>query len=38
MNLIEPMSFVMGAIVGVIACYSVSDLVFAKETEHEEEA
>lgn len=35
MNLIEPISFLLGAVVGVVACYSVSDLVFSKETDHE---
>jgi hypothetical protein len=35
MDLIEPVSFVFGLLVGVVACYSVSDLVFSKETENE---
>ena len=35
MDLIEPISFVFGVLVGVTACYSISDLVFSKETEHE---
>lgn len=35
MDLIEPISFIFGVLVGVTACYMVSDLVFSKETEHE---
>lgn len=35
MDLLEPISFVFGVMVGVTACYSVSDLVFSKETENE---
>lgn len=35
MDLIEPISFIFGMMVGVTAYYSVSDLVFSKETEHE---
>ena len=35
MDLIEPISFIFGVMVGVTACYSVSDLVFSKETGHE---
>jgi len=35
MDLIEPISFVFGLLVGIVACYSVSDLVFSKETENE---
>lgn len=35
MDLIEPISFVFGVLVGVACCYSVSDLVFSKDTEHE---
>lgn len=35
MNLIEPISFTFGVLVGITACYSVSDLVFPKETENE---
>ena len=35
MDLLEPISFVFGAMVGVVACYSVSDLVFSKETDNE---
>lgn len=33
--LVEPISFLFGVMVGVTACYSVSDLVFSKETENE---
>lgn len=36
MDLIEPISFLFGLIVGVTACYSVSDLIFSKETNNEE--
>jgi len=35
MDLIEPISFVFGVLIGVSGCYMVSDLVFSKETEHE---
>ena len=35
MDLLEPISFLFGIMVGVTACYSVSDLVFSKETENE---
>lgn len=35
MDLIEPISFIFGLMVGVTACYSVSDLVFSKETKNE---
>lgn len=35
MDLIEPISFIFGALVGITACYAVSDLVFSKETDHE---
>jgi hypothetical protein len=35
MDLIEPVSFVFGVIVGITACYAVSDLVFSKETKNE---
>ena len=35
MDLIEPISFVFGMVVGIAGCYMVSDLVFSKETEHE---
>jgi hypothetical protein len=35
MDLIEPVSFVFGVIVGVTAVTFVSDLVFSKETENE---
>lgn len=35
MDLIEPTSFVFGFFVAVVLCYSVSDLVFSKETENE---
>lgn len=35
MDLIEPMSFLFGFLVAVTLCYSVSDLVFSKETENE---
>ena len=35
MDLIEPISFIFGVLVGVTCCYAVSDLVFSKETEHE---
>ncbi len=35
MDLIEPTSFVFGIMVGIFACYCVSDLVFSKETENE---
>jgi hypothetical protein len=35
MDLIEPISFVFGVIVGITACYAVSDLVFSKETGNE---
>ena len=38
MDLIEPISFVFGVLVGLVACYSVSDLVFSKETENESDA
>ena len=37
MDLIEPISFVFGVIVGITACYSVSDLVFSKDTNNEGE-
>lgn len=35
MDLIEPISFVFGVLVGVTGCYMVSDLVFSKDTENE---
>lgn len=35
MDLLEPISFLFGVLVGVTSCYMVSDLVFSKETEHE---
>ena len=35
MDLIEPVSFTLGVLVAVTACYAVSDLVFSKETKHE---
>lgn len=35
MDLIEPVSFTFGVLVGVVACYMVSDLVFSKETDNE---
>lgn len=37
MDLIEPISFVFGVIVGITACYSVSDLVFSKDSKNEGE-
>lgn len=35
MDLIEPISFVFGVLVGVSGCYMVSDLIFSKDTENE---
>lgn len=35
MDLIEPISFVFGLLVGITGCYMVSDLVFSKETTNE---
>jgi hypothetical protein len=35
MDLFEPYSLVFGIIVGVTACYALSDLVFPKESENE---
>lgn len=35
MDLVEPISFIFGVIVGITACYAVSDLVFSKETKNE---
>jgi hypothetical protein len=35
MDLIEPVSFSFGLFVGIVACYSVSDLVFSKDTNNE---
>ena len=35
MDLIEPVSFTFGVLVAVTLCYSVSDLVFSKDTENE---
>lgn len=35
MDLIEPISFLFGVLVGITGCYMVSDLVFTKETENE---
>ena len=35
MDLIEPVSFAFGVLVGITACCSVHDLVFSKETENE---
>jgi len=35
MDLIEPISFMFGVLVGVTGCYMVSDLVFSKDTENE---
>ena len=35
MDLIEPVSFTLGLLVAVTACYAVSDLVFTKESKHE---
>lgn len=35
MDAIEPISLVCGIIIGVLASYSVSDLVFSKDTTNE---
>lgn len=35
MDLIEPVSFTLGLLVAITACYAVSDLVFSKETKNE---
>ena len=35
MDLFEPYSLVFGIIVGITACYALSDLVFPKESENE---
>ena len=35
MDLIEPISFILGVISGIVACYSVSDLVFSKGINYE---
>lgn len=35
MDLIEPISFIFGVLVGITCCYMVSDLVFSKDTENE---
>ena len=35
MDLIEPISFAFGFLVAITAVYSVSDLVFSKDTENE---
>lgn len=38
MDLIEPISFIFGVMVGITGCYMVSDLVYSKDTENENEA